>query len=87
VFPTSPGGIAAETQFYRLTQYEVLGHDPLTMEKQLSALEREVAAITGQWLDWMPAMAPLDVMPIPRANRSARSRGAHQARRIHLPPS
>lgn len=69
VFPTSPGGIAAETQFYRLTQYEVLGHDPLTMEKQLSALEREVAAITGQWLDWMPAMAPLDVMPIPRANR------------------
>jgi hypothetical protein len=51
VFPSAPGGIAAETQFYRLTQYEMLGHDPLTMEKQLSALEGEVAKITGQWLD------------------------------------
>src|SRR3954469_8844968 len=45
VFPSAPGGIAAETQFYRLTQYEVLGHDPLTMETQLSALEGEVAKI------------------------------------------
>jgi Protein of unknown function (DUF4238) len=69
MFPAAPGGIAAENQFYRLTQYEVLGHDPLTMEKQLSALECEVAAITGQWLDWIPDMAPLDVVPIPRVNR------------------
>lgn len=61
--------VFSEAAPVRLTQYEVLGHDPLTMEKQLSALEREAAAITGQWLDWMPAMAPLDVMPIPRANR------------------
>jgi hypothetical protein len=69
VFPVASGGIAAETQFYRLTQYEVLGHDPLTMEKQLSDLEGEVAAITGQWLDWIPDIAPLDVVPIPRINR------------------
>jgi Protein of unknown function (DUF4238) len=39
MFGTMPGGIAAEKQFYRLTQYEADGHDPLTMEKQLSALE------------------------------------------------
>ena len=69
VFPTLPGRIAAETQFYRLTQYEADGHDPLTMEKQLSELEADVAAITGQWLEWLPDMSPLDVVPIPRANR------------------
>jgi Protein of unknown function (DUF4238) len=59
VFGTMPGGIAAETQFYRLTQYEAEGHDPLTMEKQLSVLEGEVAKITDQWLEWLPNMAPL----------------------------
>jgi hypothetical protein len=69
VFPTLPGGIAAETHFYRLTQYETEGHDAQAMEKQLSALEAEVAAITDQWLDWLPDMAPLDVVPIPRVNR------------------
>ncbi|MDE8652177.1 DUF4238 domain-containing protein [Novosphingobium album (ex Liu et al. 2023)] len=69
VFPTSPGGIAAETQFYRLTQYEVDGHDPLTMEKQLSDMEGEVSLITDQWLGWLPDMAPLDKLPIPRISR------------------
>lgn len=69
VFQTLPGRIAAETQFYRLTQYEADGHDPLTMEKQLSELEAEVAAITGQWLDWFPEMSSLEVVPIPFANR------------------
>lgn len=69
VFRAAPSGVAAETQFYRLTQYEVLGHDPLTMEKQLSALEHEVATITDQWLEWIPSMAPLEVVPIPRVNR------------------
>ena len=69
VFPTLPGRIAAETHFYRLSQYEAAGHDPHTMERQLSALEAEVAAITDQWLQWLPDMAPLDVVPIPPANR------------------
>lgn len=69
VFPTSPGSIAAGTQFYRLTQYEADGHDPLTLEKQLSQLEGEVAGITEQWLEWLEVMAPLDVVTIPRANR------------------
>ncbi|MES1972777.1 MAG: DUF4238 domain-containing protein [Pseudomonadota bacterium] len=69
VFAAGPGGIAAETQFYRLTQYEPDGHDPLTMEKQLSEMESEVSMITGQWLEWLADMAPLDVVPIPRINR------------------
>lgn len=69
IFRTSPGGIAAETQFYRLTQYEPEGHDPLTLEKQLSQMEGEVTQITDQWLEWLRQMEPLDKVPIPRINR------------------
>ncbi len=69
VFQTSSGSVAAEKQFYRLTQYEIDGHDPLVMEKQLADMEGQVALITDQWLEWLPAMAPLDKLPIPRVNR------------------
>ena len=69
IFRTSPSGIAAEKQFYRLTQYEANGHDPLTMEKQLSEMEGEVSLITDQWLEWLLQMDPLDKVPIPRINR------------------
>lgn len=68
-FRTAPANIAAETQFYRVTELEQLGHDPLTMEKQLSALEGQVATITAQWLDWLPRMAEREVLPIPSENR------------------
>lgn len=69
MFRTSPGGIAAEKQFYRLTQYEADGHDSLTLEKQLSEMEGEASIITGQWLKWLPQMALLEKVPIPRINR------------------
>ncbi|MCK8784888.1 DUF4238 domain-containing protein [Roseomonas sp. NAR14] len=69
VFKAAPCGIAAETHFYRLTQYEPGGHDPLALEKQLSEMEAEAAIITGQWLDWLPDMASLDTVPISRINR------------------
>jgi hypothetical protein len=69
VFRTSPVGIAAEKNFYRLTQYEPDGHDPLTMEKQLSEMEGEVSLITDQWLAWLPQMKAFDKVPIPRMNR------------------
>lgn len=69
IFQTSPVGVAAEKQFYRLTQHEAEGHDPLAMEKQLSAIEGEVSLITNQWLEWLPEMKPLDKLPIPRINR------------------
>jgi hypothetical protein len=49
-FRTSPGAIAAEEKFYRLTQCEPGGHGPLAMEKQLSEIEGEVSLITDQWL-------------------------------------
>jgi hypothetical protein len=69
IFRTSSNCIAAEKQFYRLTQYESDGHDPLVMEKQLSEMEGEVSLITGQWLEWLRQMEPLDKLPIPRINR------------------
>lgn len=69
VFQTSPGGIAAETQFYRLTQYEAEGHDPLLLEKQLADMEGEVALITDQWLGWLQRLKPLDKVWMPRINR------------------
>jgi len=69
VFRTSPGGVAAEKQFYRLTQYEADGHDPLSMEKQLSDMEAQVSIVTNQWLEWLPQMEPLERVPIPRINR------------------
>lgn len=69
IFRTSPGGIAAETQFYRLTQYEADGDDPLVLEKQLSEMEGEMSLITDQWLDWLDQMEPRDKLPIPRINR------------------
>ena len=39
------------------------------MERQLSALEGEVATITGQWLDWLPNVAQGEALPIPPENR------------------
>ncbi|WHU03678.1 DUF4238 domain-containing protein [Sphingomonas sp. NIBR02145] len=69
IFRTLPGGIAAEKQFYRLTQYEADGHDPLTMERQLSEMEGEVSLITGQWLEWLSQMEPPEKVLIPRINR------------------
>jgi hypothetical protein len=68
-FRAAPTNIAAEQQFYRLIDFEGLGHDPLTMEKQFSDLEGEVAKITDQWLEWLPAMAPAETVPIPEVNR------------------
>ena len=65
MFDTMPGRITAETQFYQLTQYETEGQDPLATEKQLSVIEGEVAKITDQWLEWLPNMAPLDVVQVP----------------------
>jgi hypothetical protein len=53
VFRTSPSGVAAENNFYWHEELAAAGHDPLTMEKQFSQLEGEVATKTGQWLSWL----------------------------------
>lgn len=50
VFAGSAASVAAGTQFYRHEELEAHGQDALTMEKQLSQLEGDVAAITGRWL-------------------------------------
>jgi hypothetical protein len=69
VFRTRPNGVAAENNFYWHEELAALGHDPLTMEKQFSQLEGEVALITGQWLEWLRDMKPMEKVEIPEINR------------------
>lgn len=69
VFSSGTSGIAAEKHFYRLSELVEDGHDPLTMEKQFSDLEGQVAQITDQWLDWLRQMDPGDEVPVPDVNR------------------
>jgi hypothetical protein len=57
-FATRPKAIAVERDFYRLHEFEGQGHDPLTMEKQLAALEGQVSLITEQWLAWIDRASP-----------------------------
>jgi Protein of unknown function (DUF4238) len=73
-FTTSSRAIAAETHFYRLTQYEKLGHDPSAMEKQFAEIESDVFQITDQWLDWLRTISPLEKIEIPEINREIVSR-------------
>jgi hypothetical protein len=68
-FLATPKTIAAETDFYWLHAFERMGHDPLTMERQLSDLEGEAALITAQWLSWTDLMAAGETIPIPTPNR------------------
>jgi Protein of unknown function (DUF4238) len=74
VFSSAPGSIAVETDFYRLHEFEKLGHDPFTMEKQLSDMEGQMSLITDQWLDWLRDIEPGDKIPIPKPNREIVSR-------------
>jgi hypothetical protein len=69
VFRARPSGVAAENNFYWHEEFAALGHDPLTMEKQFSQLEGEVAQITEQWLEWLRDMKPMEKVEIPDINR------------------
>jgi hypothetical protein len=68
-FRTRPNGVAAENNFYWHEELAALGHDPLTMEKQFSQLEGEVARITGQWVEWLSDMKPMEKVEVPDINR------------------
>lgn len=69
VFRARPFGVAAENNFYWHEELAALGHDPLTMEKQFSELEGEVARITGQWLEWLRGIPPMEKVEVPDINR------------------
>ena len=69
VFRTQPKGVAAEHKFYWHEELAALGHDPLAMERQFSHLEGEVAQITGQWLEWLRDMKPMEKIEVPDINR------------------
>jgi Protein of unknown function (DUF4238) len=73
-FAATSKSIAAESDFYWLHEFEKMGHDPLTLEKQLSNLEYNVATITEQWIGWISQMAPKEKVPIPVVNREIVSR-------------
>ncbi|HEX8436072.1 DUF4238 domain-containing protein [Archangium sp.] len=68
-FATSPRHLAAEHDFYWHDELAAHGHDPLTLEKQLSNIEGETSRITSQWLEWLPAAEPGERIPIPDINR------------------
>lgn len=69
IFCTRPNGVAAESNFYWHQELAAVGHDPLTMEKQFSQLEGEVSLITGQWLEWLRQMKPMEKVEVPEINR------------------
>jgi hypothetical protein len=69
IFHTKPYRVAAEKDFYRVSELAERGHDPLLLEKQLSHLEGEVAQITGQWLNWLREMKPQEKIEVPDVNR------------------
>lgn len=68
-FPTKSNSIAAETYFYRLSQYEKDGHDWSAMEKQFSHIEGEVNLITADWINWLADLSPMSEIQIPEINR------------------
>src|SRR5882724_6495967 len=74
VFPSMPGSIAVESDFYRLHEFEKLGHDPFTMEKQLAEMEGQMSSITEPWLRWLRGIEPGEQITIPLANREIVSR-------------
>jgi len=74
VFLSSPVAVAVESDFYKIHDFVPLGHDPYLMEKQLAGMERQVAAITGQWLEWLRTMKPREKVEIPAINRQIVSR-------------
>ena len=69
IFATSPGRIAAETNFYFLDELDEQGHDPLTMEKQFSMMENEASIITDQWISWLNEIELGKQIEIPSVNR------------------
>jgi hypothetical protein len=69
VFAVAPKGIAAESNFYFLSEFLKHDHDPLTMEKQLADLEGQTALITNQWLGWIEQIELGDQIEIPEINR------------------
>jgi hypothetical protein len=68
-FIAKPGTIAAESQFYFHDGLHSAGHDPLTMERQFSALEHHAAVVTDHWLAQVRASAPGDPLEIPDDDR------------------
>jgi len=69
IFSTNPKNVAAESDFYTMRELGNAGHDPYTMEKQLSGIEADVSLVTTQWLDWFADLELGERIEIPKTNR------------------
>lgn len=69
VLASSPKRVAGEKNFYYLAAFVEQGHDPLTIERQFSDLEGQVALVTEQWLHWLRHISPGAKIAIPDTNR------------------
>jgi len=67
-FRTSPKSVAAETYFYKSALFERTPN-ALFIEEGLSAIERDAAAITDQWIVKLQEMKPLERLEITKAER------------------
>ena len=70
IFQANPKKVAAENNFYWMQELADAGHDPNTMEKQLSESEANVSMVTDQWLDWFCDLEPGKRIDIPEINRA-----------------
>src|ERR1051326_4549611 len=68
-FHSSPAGVAAENHFYRQDDLAELGHDPLTLEKQLADIEGQIAKITSRWIEWLGETPARKRIQVPKTNR------------------
>jgi hypothetical protein len=69
IFQSNPKNVAAENNFYWMQELADAGHDPNTLEKQLSGLEANVSLITDQWLYWFSDLELGKKIDIPEINR------------------
>lgn len=60
VYQTSPNGVAAQTHFYRVPEFIGSEVDPLFLEKGLSALEGDAAAILDQCVEQLASSAAFE---------------------------
>jgi hypothetical protein len=69
IFQSTPKAVAAELNFYKLTDADRSNGDPMMMERHFSELESDVALITDQWLGWLVDRPARKKIPIPKTNR------------------
>jgi len=71
VFLANPGGVAAETHFYRVPEFIGTEVDPLFLEKDLARLEGDASQITQGWIGVFDGLQAGDKVAITQDERWA----------------